>query len=71
MATDNNASNRTTPAEQRMMHITLGIVFLSLAVALSITLQNLAMGLPFFVLGIVYIVMGLNTAKSAPESPEK
>ena len=64
----------TTPAEQKMMYVSLGVVFLGLGVTLAITLQNMAMGLPFFVLGIVYFVMGMNATKPkkpAPETPEK
>ncbi|MGV8880892.1 MAG: hypothetical protein ACOH19_01955 [Rhodoglobus sp.] len=50
-------------------------MFLVLGVTLSITLQNIAMGLPFLVLAIVYVAMGINAVKKTegtePESPEQ
>lgn len=70
MTTDKNKSTGTTPAELKMMYVSLGVVFLGLAVTLSLTLQNMAMGLPFFVLGIVYVVMGINAVKAKKPSPE-
>ena len=70
MTTDKSKSTGTTPAEQKMLYVSLGIVFLALAVTLSVTLQNMAMGLPFFVLGIVYVVMGINAVKAKTEKPE-
>ena len=70
MTADKNTSDRTPPAEQRMLYVTLGVVFLGLAVTLSVTSQNMTMGLPFFVLGIVYFVMGINAVKVKTEKPE-
>jgi hypothetical protein len=45
------------------MYATLGAVFLPLAVALWLTTENWAFALPFLVLGLTFLAVGIQPGK--------
>lgn len=59
----------TDSKDERRTYSTLAIVFLPLGVVLGLTTENWTIGLPFLVLAMTFLVLGMKPAKK-PESSE-